>query len=82
MLEGMKKQKMPRDPMQRAKATIDLITGDAEPQPEREKHPTSVELGRQGGLIGGKRRAEKLSQERRREIAQAAAAARWNHQKP
>lgn len=80
MLEGMKKQKMPRDPMQRAKLTIDLITGDAEPQPDRVKDAASVELGRQGGLIGGKRRAEKLSPERRREIAQKAAAARWNPQ--
>jgi hypothetical protein len=74
----VKKQKMPRDPMQRAKLTIDLATGEADPQPERVKDPASVELGRKGGLIGGKRRAEKLSQERRTEIARKAAAARWN----
>lgn len=64
--------------MQRAKHTIDLITGEANPlPPERVKDPASVELGRQGGLIGGKRRAEKLSPERRRQIAQQAARARW-----
>ena len=69
---------MPRDPMQRAKMTIDLITGEAEPlPPEREKDPASVELGRQGGLIGGKRRAEKLSSERRSAIARKAAEERW-----
>lgn len=44
---------------------------------ERVKDPASVELGRLGGLIGGKRRAEKLSSERRSEIARKAAAARW-----
>jgi hypothetical protein len=37
------------------------------------------ELGRQGGLKGGKARAEKLNPERRREIAKAAAAARWRN---
>jgi hypothetical protein len=33
--------------------------------------------GRNGGLKGGKSRAEKLSAERRKEIAQKAAQARW-----
>lgn len=69
---------MPRDPMQRAKMVIDLATGETDPlPPERKKDPASVELGRQGGLIGGKRRAEKLSPERRSEIARKAAAKRW-----
>ena len=34
-------------------------------------------LGRKGGLKGGKARAEKLSPERRSEIAKKAAQARW-----
>ena len=34
-------------------------------------------LGRKGGLKGGKARAEKLSPERRSEIAMKAAQARW-----
>ena len=34
-------------------------------------------MGRKGGKIGGKLRAEKLSPERRREIAQKAIATRW-----
>jgi hypothetical protein len=36
-----------------------------------------VEMGSQGGKIGGRIRAEKLNPERRREIAQKAAVARW-----
>ncbi len=35
-------------------------------------------LGKKGGLKGGKARAEKLSPERRTEIAKKAATARWN----
>ena len=35
------------------------------------------EMGRKGGLKGGRARAEKLSSERRSEIARKAAAARW-----
>ena len=40
-------------------------------------------LGRLGGLRGGKARAESLTPERRREIAQKAIATRWaKHKKP
>ena len=39
--------------------------------------PNRVAAGRIGGLKGGKARAEKLSPERRQEIAKKAAAARW-----
>jgi hypothetical protein len=42
-----------------------------------EKNPAAVELGRLGGRKGGKARAEKLSPERRREIAKKAAESRW-----
>lgn len=71
----MKKQKMLRDLMQRAKMVIDLATGDADPEPEQEKNPAAVESGRRGGKIGGQARARKLSAERRSEIAKKAAAA-------
>jgi len=73
----VKKTKMPRDPNQRAKATLDLFTGEREPEPERVKDPAAVELGRRGGLIGGKARAAKLSPEKRSEIARKAAHKRW-----
>lgn len=69
---------MPRDVSERAKATLDLFLGEREPDPEPPaKDPMAVELGRRGGLIGGKARAAKLSPERRSEIARQAAAKRW-----
>lgn len=52
-----------------AKSIVDKAT--------EEKNPAAVALGRMGGLKGGKVRAEKLSPERRKEIAQKAAAKRW-----
>jgi hypothetical protein len=74
---SVKKTKMPRDVNQRAKATLDLVTGDADYQPAPEKDPRAVELGRLGGVKGGAARAAKLSPERRSEIARKAAKARW-----
>lgn len=41
------------------------------------KDPIAAELGRRGGRKGGKARALSLTPEQRREIAQRAAAARW-----
>lgn len=41
------------------------------------KNPAAVALGRRGGLKGGRARASKLTAERRKEIAQRAAKARW-----
>ncbi len=77
---GMKKRKqLPRDMNQRAKAIVDLATDETAPEPdEPAKNPAAVELGRLGGLKGGKVRAAKLSKEQRREIARKAAAARWS----
>jgi len=43
----------------------------------KQKNPAAVALGRLGGLKGGKARAEKLSPERRKEIARKAAESRW-----
>jgi hypothetical protein len=45
---------------------------------EQTKNEAAVSLGRLGGLKGGKARADKLTPERRKEIAQKAAAKRWN----
>lgn len=42
-----------------------------------EKNPAAVALGRLGGKKGGKARAERLSPERRQQIARKAARARW-----
>lgn len=74
----MKKQKMPRDANRRAKMTLDLMTGEVQFEPERVKDPAAVELGRRGGLIGGKARAKKLTSAQRSAIAKKAAQARWN----
>jgi hypothetical protein len=79
----MKKPKnLPRDPNQRAKAILDIALGESDAPIEPEKDPRAVELGRQGGLKGGAARAAKLTPQRRREIAQQAAAARWHRQTP
>ena len=77
----VKKQKIPRDVNQRAKATLDLMTGEQEllPTMDTVKDPAAVELGRRGGLKGGRARADKLTPERRSEIARKAAASRWEH---
>jgi hypothetical protein len=42
-----------------------------------EKDPLAVELGRRGGLKGGKARAAKMTAEERSESARKAAGARW-----
>jgi hypothetical protein len=44
---------------------------------KKRKNPAAVALGRLGGKKGGKARMEKLSPERRREIASNAARTRW-----
>ncbi|HEY6614546.1 MAG TPA: hypothetical protein VIZ32_08505 [Vicinamibacterales bacterium] len=42
------------------------------------KDPLAVALGRRGGLIGGRARAEKLTAAQRRASAKKAARARWS----
>lgn len=72
-------RKRPRDPNQLGKLIVDLATGEAEePDLDAGKNPAAVELGRKGGLKGGKARAEKMSAEERSEAAKRAAAARWH----
>jgi len=75
-------KKKPRDLNLLALAIVGEATSedDEEPDaPDDGKDPAAVALGRKGGLKGGKARAEKLSAERRREIAKKAAAARWRN---
>jgi len=74
----MAKPKRPRDTNQLAKFITDLATGEQqEPDKYKGKNPAAVELGRLGGLKGGKARAQKLSAKKRKEIAKKAAASRW-----
>lgn len=73
-----KNPKRPKDTNQLAKFITDLATGEKqEKEAKPEKDPAAVALGRKGGLKGGKARASKLTPERRKEIAQKAAAKRW-----
>lgn len=75
-----KRLKRPRDPVQLGKLIGDILTGEVEdkateptPKPIDRVH----EFARKGGLKGGKSRAERLTPERRREIAKKASEARW-----
>lgn len=70
-------RKRPRDVNQLAASIVDEATGDA-PKPQDTRDPLAVELGRRGGLKGGKARAAKLSPEERSAIARRAASARWS----
>ena len=75
-----KKKQGPSDPSETAYRVVQKATGQApEPRPDG-KDPAAVELGRKGGLKGGKARAAKLSPEKRSEIARKAAQARWKKQ--
>jgi hypothetical protein len=68
------------DVNQMAVNLIDAISGDLpKEEVDRSKNPAAVELGRLGGLKGGKARAAKLSPRRRKQIARSAAAARWRN---
>jgi len=73
----MKRTAMPRDPNQRAKAIVDLATGQRTPEPVREKDPAAIARGHLGGIIGGKARAANMTAEQRSESARRAARARW-----
>lgn len=72
----MAKPKRPRDPNQFGKYIVDLATGEKK-EPKTVKNAAAVALGRLGGLKGGKARKDKLSPEKRSEIAKAAAQKRW-----
>jgi hypothetical protein len=77
----MTKPPRPRDPNELAKHIADLATGEAtDPNPDAGKNPAAVQLGRLGGLKGGKARSEGMTPERRAEIARKAAATRWRQE--
>jgi len=77
-----KRSSKPRDLNKLAASIVEQATGDespTDPEPEPEKNPAAVALGRLGGKKGGKARAEKLSAEERSQIARKAASARWEN---
>lgn len=79
----MPKRSSKLDLNQLAKSLVDQATGDAPIQPKpAEKNKAAQELGRLGGLKGGKARADKLTPEQRSEIAKKAASSRWGKSDP
>ena len=76
MPRGPKGQKRPTDVIGNAIRVAKIATGEAEEEYEDDtgKDQAAAELGRRGG----KARAASLSQQRRQEIARAAAAARYS----
>jgi hypothetical protein len=75
--EPKPKKKRPRDLNALAATIVAEITEETKPEEKPEKNQAAVELGRLGGLKGGKARAEKLTPEERSEIARKAARKRW-----
>jgi hypothetical protein len=94
MLWAMKiPKKLPKDANQRAYEIVRLSTEEpeepdtpAEPapateEPKKERSAISeylAAIGRKGGLKGGRVRSERLTPEKRKEIALKAAKVRWN----
>jgi len=81
-LASMQKRssKQESDPNLIAESIVDQATGQA--IPDDTVRQVMREMGRRGGLKGGKARAAKLTDAERLAIAKTAAAARWSvHQK-
>lgn len=79
MTKPARPPKLSRDTNRRAYQVVAFLTGTAPPpKDETPKDARAVSRGRRGGLKGGNARAAKLSPERRKEIAEKAAAARWH----
>jgi hypothetical protein len=78
MPKGPHGQKRPADVIGNAVRVMQIATGEvAEDLPD-----TGKDYARKGGLIGGRKRAAKLSKKRRAEIARKAARARWSKKSP
>lgn len=72
MPRGPRGEKRPADVIGMSVKVMRIATGE-----EDEETPASAEHARRGGLEGGRVRAERLTPERRQEIAKNAAAKRW-----
>jgi len=70
-----KRSSKPRDLNALAANIVEQATDERPPEPESKQ----AQAGRVGGLKGGKARADRLSPERRSEIAKRAARARWDN---
>jgi hypothetical protein len=72
----MPKRSSITDPNQLAARIVAKTTGSGLVAIKK-KNPAAVALGRLGGLVGGKARAESLSAQERKNIAKKGAQARW-----
>ena len=72
------RKKRPRDPIALAKLIGDIATNQTDDRVEDNRNPAAVALGKLGGAKGGRARADKLTPERRKEIAQKAVRKRWS----
>jgi hypothetical protein len=68
------------DAVQNARRVVDVTIEESEVSLSIVSQ-VMAQMGRKGGKIGGKRRLETLSDERRREIASLAAKKRWGAKK-
>lgn len=76
-----KRSSVQKDDFQNALRSAEQAIGAPLVQRKKKKNPAAVALGRLGGLKGGKARAEKLTTEQKKTIAQQAAQARWAKEK-
>lgn len=68
---------------ERAFSIVQQLTGEVpKDDPDKDKNPAAVALGRLGGLKGGKARAESMTAKQRKTAAKKAAAARWKKKPP
>lgn len=77
MPKGPQGQKRPADVIGNAVRVMQIATGEVQDNPR----DPALEYARKGGLKGGKARAKKLSDRKRREIARKGALARWGKKK-
>jgi hypothetical protein len=71
-----KGHKRPADVIGNAVRVMQIATGEVVEPPDA-RNQAAVALGNLGGSKGGRARAESLPEARRKEIASAAAKARW-----
>jgi hypothetical protein len=85
MPKGSRKKSKREDEVQAAVRIMNTIAEKAETEPvitDEIRRRVAADFGRIGGKIGGVRRAEKLTDARKKEIAKKAAAARWSKRQP
>jgi hypothetical protein len=77
MPKGPQGQKRPADVIRNIVQVMRIATGEEQETVPPPKNIAAVELGRKGGLKGGRARADKMTQEQRSRSAKKAAKARW-----